>query len=138
MLKPFTDYLADMGANYERGFRQTKLPITALDNVNLYIPSHRFWSFCGYMAHREGIDNLGFLVGKRFGADCADPNFHEVLSRSPTFYHALKTTCKLVDKTTSRSKVWLYQSADFEGIRIYHQTTLIDLIHLSIKWTGLP
>jgi hypothetical protein len=38
ILKPFTEFLADVGANYERGFRQTKLPITALDNVNLYIP----------------------------------------------------------------------------------------------------
>ena len=132
ILKPFTDFLADIGANYEQGFRQAKLPITALDNVNLYIPSHRFWSFCGYMARREGIDDLGFLVGKKYGAYCADPNFHKVLSRSPTLYHALETTCKLIDKTTSRSKIWLHHPADFEGIRIYHQSSF-DSYHPSIN-----
>jgi len=120
---PFTQYLADLGAPVETGLRRVKLPVLVLDDVNAYVPSQRFWAFAGNMALREGIDDLGFQVGKRFGANCADPNFSKILERSPTLYHALKTTCRLVAKTTSRSPMWLARSSPEGSIKFIHHAS---------------
>ena len=120
---PFTRFLAEIGAPVEAELRQAKLPVLALDDVNAYVPSQRFWTFAGNMALREGIDDLGFRVGKRFGANCADPNFSKILERSPTLYHALKTTCRLVAKTTSRSPMWLARSSPEGSIKFIHHAS---------------
>ena len=120
---PFTRFLTELGAPVEAGLRRVKLPVLALNDVNAYVPSQRFWTFAGNMALREGIDDLGFRVGKRFGANCADPNFSKILERSPTLYHALKTTCRLVAKTTSRSHMWLSQSSPEGNIKFIHHAS---------------
>ena len=139
LIKPFAEFLGDVGASYERGFRKNKIPITALDDINLYIPSHRFWSFCEYMAKKEGIDSLGFLVGKRFGANSIDPNFHKVLACSPSLFRGLLTYINLAKKTVSKNKVWLYQPPNSEVIRVYNKASL-ERSHPAfhqIDWFGL-
>lgn len=120
---PFTRFLAELGAPVEAGLQRVKLPVLALDDVNAYVPSQRFWAFAGNMALREGIDNLGFRVGKGFGANCGDPNFSKILERSPTLYHGLKTTCQLVAKTTSRSHMWLSKSSPEGSIKFIHHAS---------------
>jgi len=123
VVRPFTQFLAELGAPVEKGLQQAKLPVLALDNVNAYVPSLNFWAFVGHMARHEGIDDLGFLVGKRFGANCIDPDFSRLLSRSPTLYHGLQTTCRLAAKTISRSRVSLSRSPADGSIRFIHRAS---------------
>jgi len=120
---PFTRFLTELGAPVEAGLRRVKLPVLVLDDVNAYVPSQRFWAFAGNIALREGIDDLGFRVGKRFGANCADPNFSKILERSPTLYHALQTTCQLVAKTISRSQLLLSPSSPEGRIKFIHRAS---------------
>lgn len=88
----FAQFLADIGAPVERGLRQAGLPTWALEHVNNYVPSNKFWAFVGDMARRDGIEDLGFRVGKRFGAGCADPNMPALLCHSPTLHHLRNVT----------------------------------------------
>jgi AraC-like DNA-binding protein len=136
---PFARFLADVGAPVEQGFRQAGLPFEALENVNNYVPSQRFWAFVGNMARRQGIEDLGFLVGQTYGADCADPQFSGLLRQSPTLYHALVRASELVNKTISRSRIGLLQTSHGEHTYFYHRPSFdthnpfID----QIDWFGL-
>jgi len=136
---PFTRFLSENGAPIERGFRQAGLPVGALDHVNRYVPTEKFWSFAGGMARREGIEDLGFRVGQRFGADCADPNMRSILSQSPTLYHAIVKTSELVKKTISRSRIGLIQRPHSDSAHFFHQPSF-GAEHPSIDqmdWFGL-
>ena len=95
LVLPFSSFLKDIGAPVERGLRQAGLPILALDDVNHYVPTQRFWSCAAQMALQEGIEDLGFRVGQKYGANCADPKSSVLLNRSPTLYHAMETTSPL-------------------------------------------
>jgi hypothetical protein len=109
VLQPFTQFLADVGAPVERGFQQTGLSVCALEDVNNYVPSHRFCAFLVGMAQSQGIEDLGFRVGDTFGADCADPHLTALLRRSPTLFHGLLKASKLINKTVSHCRVGFLQ-----------------------------
>jgi len=136
---PFARFLADVGAPVEQGFRQAGLPFEALQNVNNYVPSQRFWAFVGNMARSQGIEDLGFRVGQTYGADCADPQLSGQLRQSPTLYHALVSASELVNKTISRSHIGLLQPPNGEHTYFYHRPSFdthnpfID----QIDWFGL-
>jgi AraC-like DNA-binding protein len=61
------------------------------------------------MAQREGIEDLGFRVGQRFGANCADPYLSDLLRQSPTLYQGLLRASELVNKTVSHCRLGILQ-----------------------------
>ncbi len=86
---PFMGFLRQMGVPLERELHRAKLPVLAIDDADYFVPSRNYWAFIANVADREGIEDLGFLVGQRCGADAADPGLTSLLLRSPTLYHAL-------------------------------------------------
>jgi AraC-like DNA-binding protein len=121
VVRPFAQFLADVGAPVERGFRQAGLPYAALEKVDNYVPSHRFWAFLVNMARREGILDLGFRVGQRYGADSADPHMTELLRRSPTLYQGLLQASELTNKTISHCQLGLLQPPHSGHTYFYHR-----------------
>jgi AraC-like DNA-binding protein len=121
VVSPFTNFLADVGAPFERGFRQAGLPVCALEDVNNFIPSHRFWRFLVDMAQSQDIPDLGFHVGQEYGANCADPHLTSLLGRSQTLYQGLIQATKLINSTVSHCQVGLLQPPDSQYVRFYHQ-----------------
>jgi len=121
VIRPFAQFLAGVGAPVERGFQQAGLPFSALDNVNNYVPSHRFWAFLINMAFREGIEDLGFRVGQTYGADSADPHLTDLLRRSPTLYQGLLTASELTNKTISHCRLGLLQPPHSGHTYFYHR-----------------
>lgn len=121
VVSPFTNYLADLGAPFERGFRQARLPVSALDDVNNFIPSHRFWKFLVDMALSQDIPDLGFHVGQRYGATCADPHMVDLLARSQTLYGGLIKACELINRTVSHCNVGIVQQPRSRYTYFYHQ-----------------
>ena len=69
VLHPFTRFLAEVGAPVEREIRQAGLPWCALEDADNYVPSHGYWKFLACSARAEGIEDLGFRVGEKFGAN---------------------------------------------------------------------
>jgi len=120
IVRAFAQFLADVDAPVERGFRQAGLPYCALENVDNYVPSDRFWAFLVNMAHGEGVEDLGFRVGQTFGANGADPNLVKLLRQSPTLYHGLLKASELTNKTVSRCRLGILQSPRCERAYFYH------------------
>ena len=118
---PFTRFLSEIGAPVERGFRQAKLPFGALENVKNCVPTHRFWLFVGDMARLEGIEDLGYRVGQRFGLNCIQPGLSTHLCQSPTLYHALTKTINLANNSTSRARIGFFPQPLGDHVHCFHQ-----------------
>ena len=103
IIRPFTAFLSEVGAPVHRILQQVKLPTLALDDPDYYISSLAFWMFVEKMIAKEGIENLGYLVGRQAGANAVAPGYSKVLARSPSLYHALTETCRAVATGISRS-----------------------------------
>jgi AraC-like DNA-binding protein len=139
IVRPFAQWLSGIGVPVERGFRLVGLPFGALEDVNHYVPSERFLAFVVNMAHREGIEDLGFRVGQRYGANCVDPHFSDVLRRLPTLYRGILKFSELTNKTVYRSHVGLLQSPFSEHAYFFHRPSC-DPRSLAINhigWFGL-
>jgi AraC-like DNA-binding protein len=121
IVRSFTQFLEDVGAPVESGFRQSGLPWCALEDVNNYVPSHRFWKFLISMARSEGIPDLGFRVGDQFGANSADTHMVKLLRSSPTLYQGLIRASELCNKTVTNCRVGILQPPDSEYTYFYHR-----------------
>ena len=118
---PFVNFLSEIGAPVERGIRQAGLPVSALDNANNHVPSQRFWAFAGSMAHSEGIEDLGYRVGEKYGANCANPHLASLLCQAPTLYDALVQASNLINRSTSRGHTGLYTRPNSEQVLFIHR-----------------
>jgi AraC-like DNA-binding protein len=139
VLRPFTDFLTDIGASVDRGFHRAGLPVTALEDVNNHVPSQRFLAFVADMAQREGIEDLGFHVGHRLGANSVDPHLAGLLGQSPTLFQAILRFCDLANKTVSNSRMGLLQPPLSPQAYFYHRPSCDDR-HPAIEqigWFGL-
>ena len=103
---PFTDYLHRLGTPVARELRRAKLPVLAMDDPDCFIPTRNYWNFVAEVAKREGIDDLGFLVGQHAGADAADPDLSAQLEGLPTLHHALNLVCTLASTEISQVALW--------------------------------
>ncbi len=139
VVRPFAQFLTDVGAPVEREFQRAGMPFSALENVNNYVPSHRFWTFLINAVRNEGIDSLGFHVGHKYGANCADPKLTDLLRRSPTLYHGLMKASELINKTVTHCQVGLIPLPNRRYDYFYHRpscdadNSVID----QIGWFGL-
>lgn len=118
---PFTQFLSDIGAPFERGFRKAGLPVCALEDINNFVPSHRFWTFLVNMSYVEGIPELGFLVGEKYGANCVDPRTTDMLIKSPTLYRGITRVSKIINNTVSNCRVGLLQPSNSKYSYFFHQ-----------------
>lgn len=121
VVRPFTRLLEDIGAPVERGFQQTGLPWYAMEDIDNYIPSHGFWKFLINMSRAEGIMDLGFRVGKKYGAECADPHMKALLSEAPTLYQGLLNASKMINRTVSHCTVGILQPHNCDYAFFFHQ-----------------
>jgi AraC-like DNA-binding protein len=121
VVRPFAQLLKEIGVPVERMFQQAGLPYHALEDVNNYLPSHRFWKFLVTAAYSEGIGDLGFRVGQQFGADSADPQLTELLARSLTLYQGLLKASEIVNRTVSHCRLGILQPPGCSHAYFYHQ-----------------
>jgi AraC-like DNA-binding protein len=97
------------------------LPVCALEDVNNFVPSHRFWAFLVDMASSQDIPDLGFHVGQKYGANCADPHLTDLLVRSPTLYRGLKKASELINGTVSHCQVGLVRPPRSQYTYVFHK-----------------
>jgi AraC-like DNA-binding protein len=121
LVRPFAQFLADTGAPVEREFRKAGLPILALEDVDNYIPSQRFWAFLVNVARSEGMEDFGYRVGRKYAAGCIDPRLTSRLRRAPTLYQGLLISNELTKNTVSRSHVGLLQPPLGDHTYWYHR-----------------
>lgn len=139
VLRPFAQFLADIGAPVERGFRRAGLPYAALDSFDNYVPSQRYWSFLVIMAQSEGIVDLGFRVGQQFGANSPDPHLTNLLRQSLTLYQGLTKASELVNRTVSNCHFGVHHWPSRSYSCFYHQPscTVTNPAFDQICWFGI-
>ena len=120
VVRPFTNFLATVGAPVESGLRHAGLPVYALEDVDNFVPSHRFWAFLVDIAFSQDIPDLGYHVGQKYGANCADPHLIDLLHRSPTLYQGLLSASALINKTVSHCQVGILQPTGSQYAYFYH------------------
>ena len=81
------------------------MPFGAIENVDSYVPSQRFYSFLIDMARREGIEDLGLNVGQKFGADNIDPKMSMLLRQSPSLFQGILKASDLGNGSVSQIKM---------------------------------
>lgn len=139
LVRPFTEYLADGGVSIGPAFQRAGLPVTALEDVNNYVPSQGFYAFILDMTRRAGIEDLGFLVGRWRGANCVDPDLAEQLRQAPTLHRAIREFTELVNDTASKSRMWLSQPTRSPQVYFCHRPSCGDR-HPAVDvigWYGL-
>lgn len=138
ILRPFTRYLEQLGVPVENGLRKAKLPVISLNNPALYISTAAFWDFAGIMAQREGIENLGILVGEASGANSLAPTFRQLLLTCPTLYQALLLTSRKLASRSSLSYIGVVDTGA-DTSRFYHHTSfgLQHPSHYHMEWFAL-
>ena len=72
------------------------------------------------MARTEGVMDLGFRVGERYGANSPDPRMTELLQQSPTVYSGLLKASDLSNRTISHCHLGILQPPDLGYARFYH------------------
>ena len=68
-LLPFTSYLQQAGANYERYLQKARLPVMMADPANDFISLRAGFQFMDIVANAEGIDHFALRVGEAFRLD---------------------------------------------------------------------
>ena len=91
------------------------------------------------MARREGIEDLGFYVGNRHGANSVDPRLAEQLRQSPTLYHGILRVSELANKTVTNSRIGLLQPSLTPHACFFHRPSCKDRHPAvdQIGWFGL-
>jgi AraC-like DNA-binding protein len=108
---PFVVFLNRLGSPTGQLLKQAKLPTFALNDPEALIPRHLAFEFARQAARREGIENLGLLVGQKtsivnLGA------FGRLISQSLTLYDALNTLILIAPATNSGEIYWLNEGGE--------------------------
>lgn len=139
IVRSFADLFADAGTPLDKALRRARLPVSGLDAVDHYLPSQRFFEFVLDTAAREGIDDVGFRVGQRVGANGADPKLVGRLRAAPTLQRAIGVFSNLTNKTVTHSHVGVEPSPNDGYLRFYHRPScdVRHPVHAQIAWFGL-
>ena len=135
---PFMDYLHQYGAPLERELQRARLPVLAMNDPDCFIPSRNYWNFIANVANREGIKDLGFLVGLHSGANAADPGLAKQLARLPSLHQALDRLCKIATTEISQVALWL-EPAGSNSQRLHYRTSFgpEHPAYVHFQWYGL-
>lgn len=135
---PFIDYLRQQGAPLKRELQRAKLPVVAIDDPDCFIPSRNYWTFIANAAERQGIKDLGFLVGQQVGANAVDRGLARRLGRMPTLHQALDRFCNIATTEISQDVLWL-EPADRNRHRLNYRTSYgpEHPAYVHFQWYGL-
>lgn len=99
---------------------QADLPWCALEDANNYVPSQSYWKFLVFSARSQRIPDLGFRVGEKFGADCADPHMTELLMEALTLYQGITRASEVVNRTVTDCQFGILQPPNCDNTYFYH------------------
>jgi AraC-like DNA-binding protein len=110
-LLPFVTFLHHIGSPTEKLLEEVKLPLFSLEHPESLIPRHQAFSFIQKAAHKEGIDNLGLLVGQ--ATSIANLGiFGRIICQSLTLYDAFNTVKNIITANNSGEIFWIKEQGE--------------------------
>lgn len=119
---PIVRYLGKVGAPVDSALRRAGLPVFALEDPDCFVPSTKYWDFVADASRREGIRNLGYLVGRDSGVNAADSGLTRRFASASNLHEALSHLCRINNRQTSFSRLWL-EPLDGGVQRLYYRTS---------------
>jgi AraC-like DNA-binding protein len=110
-LQHFTDALEKNGYCSERLLSRFGVPMWQYGDANDLIPLQHVLKVVHEGSRMVGNDKFGLFVGEQ---NCfnSSTTMGMLISRSPTVYHAMETTCRLANAHTSLARMWLEEAGD--------------------------
>lgn len=108
---PFAGFLDELGARVDRMLARAHVPEAVLAHPEALIPVHQVCGFLADAARREGIPQLGFLVGQTLSVDSLGA-FGRLLARSLTLGELLYTVARLHLSYSTAGRFWLEPEGD--------------------------
>jgi AraC-like DNA-binding protein len=110
-LLPFVTFLNRIGSPTEKLLEEVKLPLFALEHPESLIPRHQAFSFIKKAAQKEGIENLGLLVGQ--ATSIANLGiFGRIVCQSLTLYDAFNTAKNIITANNSGEIFWIQEQEE--------------------------
>lgn len=110
-LSPFVNFLEIVGTPTEKLLQRANLSVYALDDPHALLPRHQAFCFLEAAARREGIDNLGWLVGKRSSIQKLGA-FGRLVTEAITLHDAIARAIQLIGLFNSGERFWLGAQGD--------------------------
>lgn len=105
-LQAFVSYLDQIGTPTEKLLRRSPLPVLALEDPYAFLPRYQVFTFLDEVARREGIENLGWLVGEQTEIEGLQA-FGRLICQTTTLYEAITVTIKMIRLFNSEECFWL-------------------------------
>ena len=110
-LQVFTEALEPKGVSSRSIARRLGLPMWQYGDPDDWIPLEDTLEFLKEAARVAGDERLGMLVSRTRHPASTTP-FGRLVSRCPTLYSALKTSCQLAKQHTSLAHNWMVDAGD--------------------------
>jgi len=135
---PYIAYMQQQGVQVEDELRRANLPVSAMYDPGCFIPSRNYWDFIANVAEREGMKDLGFIVGLQSGANAADLGLTKRLMRLPTLHEALNQFCTIASAEISQVALWL-EPSDKNNHHLHYRTSygIEHPAYVHFQWYGL-
>ena len=115
-LIPFVAFLEQIGARVDPILARARVPEAILAQPEALIPVHQSCQFIAEAARREGIEQLGFLVGQRISVDTLGA-YGRLVARSLTLHELLYTAVRLHPAYSTGGRLWLEPDGDRTWLR---------------------
>jgi AraC-like DNA-binding protein len=112
---PILDLLAEIGAPGESLWERSGLSPQALQQPDALVPLRLASEFHEAAARGQGIDDLGFVAGRRSGLRSLGL-FGEAIRQSLTLFEAIKAAQALVAGHNSGARYWLSEGGEKAGL----------------------
>ena len=107
----FVNYLDKIGTPTTKLFRRSQLPVFGLEDPYAFLPRHQVFAFLFEAARRDGIENLGWLVGEQ--TDLKDLQaLGRLVSQATTLYEAITVAIRVIRIFNSQECFWLGERGD--------------------------
>ena len=110
-IKPFEDFLRDIGAPYAHYLRKAHIPEHLTEHLDSPVPSLSCYRMIEIASRTEGIENLGLVIAERTGLDDIGA-YGQMLLKSTTVYDYLSRGIRLLNTHTTGEKFWIEETED--------------------------
>jgi AraC-like DNA-binding protein len=116
-LVPYVEFLDGIGSPIGLGLERMRLPGNLMEIPDCYVPARSVFGFVGYMANKEGIDDLGFRVAYEKGLGLLAPTLGMKVCSGASLHDTMQRFCAGARVVSSNVRSWVVEGN--EEVRFY-------------------
>lgn len=113
-IHPFLEILGEVGAPCEELLERANLPVLAVDDGSLLVPTARIYDFVALARNETGMADLGLQAGGRLDIESLLPDPEHAWAR-PGVFRSIESFIGVALESSSNVEMWVEQQAGSEG-----------------------